>query len=87
MNPTTLKPVEYTNQNVCAIMRACKEYGLMGLVPKNPRAGDQIYLLGGQVLYVLLRVISECYIHGHMDGGILMVVSLSLRRFRTIDIH
>jgi hypothetical protein len=101
MNPTSLKPVKYANQNVCAIMHACEgrifaptEYGLVGLVPENARAGDQIYLLlGGQVLYELrpvgdhFRVIGECYIHGHMDGDILKVVSLGLRRFRTIEIH
>ena len=51
------------------------------------------YLLGGQVLYELrpvcdhFRVIGECYIHGHMDGDILKVVSLGLRPFRTIEIH
>jgi hypothetical protein len=101
MNPTTLKPIKYTNENVSALMNACEsrifawtKCGLMGLVPEHVRPGDQIYLLlGGQVLYVLrpvgdhFRVLGECYIHGHMDGDILKEVSLGLRQFRTVEVH
>jgi hypothetical protein len=54
------------------------EKGMIGLVPLQAEAGDQIYVLnGGAVPFVFrkgkrllngCRLVGECYIHGIMNG-------------------
>jgi hypothetical protein len=67
---------------------------LMGLVSVAARVGDEIYVLaGGQVLYVLrpqrdcFQFISECYVHGLMDGEALDRLKDGTAEIQTVRIR
>ena len=67
--------------------------GYIGLVRKDVKVGDMVFVLrGGEVLYVLrpretcYSFVGECYIHGLMDGEAMEWLNDSRAAFKKLEI-